>query len=370
MKALYTPPKLYSANGDITKDWYVYLTYNKKQYRYKLGINLIKNRKEREAEGRAIIAALTIKLNSGWNPETKETEGRQDITIVDAIAEILSIKKSYITARSFKTYYDQTNLFKKWLTLNRYDHLYTHNFTDTHARKYFDWLLTYKRYCGKTYNGHLTCLRTFFNAMVDRGMIKQSPLIGFKPARQDSGKNVAYTPEDEAKLIKFMQADDFGFYFATRVVRYCFLRRSELIRLQVKHIRWQNKTIIIPSENSKSRIQDSVTIPKSLEKLFEKSGILGMDSDTYLFGKNFKPSSERMKRIDDLSDKQRVVNKENNIRPECTFYSWKHTGVVDLYNHTKDAYIVMRQCRHSDIKMTMIYLRSLGCGINEQVRDW
>lgn len=77
-----------------------------------------------------------------------------------------------------------------------------------------------------------------------------------------------------------------------------------------------------------------------------------------------------MKRIDDLSDKQRVVNKENNIRSECTFYSWKHTGVVDLYNHTKDAYIVMRQCRHSDIKMTMIYLRSLGCGVNEQVRDW
>ena len=47
-----------------------------------------------------------------------------------------------------------------------------------------------------------------------------------------------------------------------------------------------------------------------------------------------------------------------------------HTGVVDLYNHTKDAYIVMRQCRHSDIKMTMIYLRSLGCGVNEQVREW
>ena len=44
--------------------------------------------------------------------------------------------------------------------------------------------------------------------------------------------------------------------------------------------------------------------------------------------------------------------------------------VIQFIVYKKNAYIVMRQCRHSDIKMTMIYLRSLGCGVNEQVREW
>lgn len=374
MKTNYTAPKLFTAKGDISKDWYVYFYYDKKRYRYKLGINFLKTKKERQTEANAIISALTIKLESGWNPQTNKNDKRSDLTLSEAISEILDIKKSYITQRTYKTYYDQTALFTRWLESKKYDKIYCHNFTPTHARQYLDWLLSEKRYCGKTYNGHLTCMRTFFNAMIEREIVKESPFAGIKMVRADRGKNTTYSPEDETKLIKVMQTDDPHFYLATRIVRYCFLRRSELVKLQVKHIKWESKTIIIPSENAKSRVQDSVTIPKTLEKILEKSGILSLDPDTFMFGnhgsKKFAPGMDRMKRVDNFSDKQRAVNRANNIRTECTFYSWKHTGVTDLYNHTKDVYIVMRQCRHTDIKMTMIYLRSLGCGVNEQVRDW
>ena len=77
---------------------------------------------------------------------------------------------------------------------------------------------------------------------------------------------------------------------------------------------------------------------------------------------------------EDAENRQVVIvphkAKYKNIKSVKIYNANATTGVVDLYNHTKDAYIVMRQCRHSDIKMTMIYLRSLGCGVNEQVRDW
>lgn len=192
--------------------------------------------------------------------------------------------------------------------------------------------------------------------------------------RQDSGKNTAYSEHEEKIFKESVKKSDFNFYLATRFVKYCFLRRSELSLVQVKHINWQNKTIVIPSENSKSRIQDSVTIPKTLEKYIIKSGILEMEPETYIFGNgrrgDFKPGLNKMKRVDNFSDMQRKYNKELGIKPEATFYSWKHTGVVELYNLTKDIHVVMRQCRHSDIKMTMIYLRSLGCVASEQVREW
>ncbi len=167
-----------------------------------------------------------------------------------------------------------------------------------------------------------------------------------------------------------MQKQSPNFYYATRFIKYLFLRRTELVSLKVKHINWDNKTVVIASNIAKSRVQDSVTIPKSLESIIIKMGILKLDPETYIFGKNFLPSLTKSKRVDDFSDKQRKFNRNNNIKNECSFYSWKHTGAVELYQITKDPYIVMRQCRHSDIKITMTYLRSLGCGVNEQVREW
>lgn len=374
----FTIPKLCTSNGDISKAWYVYfyftdpLTGQKKQFRYKFGINQLKTRREREREAGGIITALHLKLKDGWNPITDKTEKEeyQDMTTFQALDDILSIKKAFITPRSYKTYYDQINLFRKWMQIRKLDKLFVQNFTNFYARQYFDWLLRDKGYCGKTHNGHLNTLRTFFNALVDRQIISNSPIAGIKKIPEDQGKNTTYSTDEEKTITDYLLKKDIRFYYATRFVKYCFFRRSELAKLQVKHIKWENKTIIVPSESAKSRIQDSVTISKSLEKIIEKMGILELDPNMYVFGKNFVPSPIKLNRVDDFSDRQRKINQELNVKQECTFYSWKHTGVVELYNIVKDPYIVMRQCRHSDIKMTMIYLRSLGCGVNEQVREW
>ncbi|OJV40821.1 MAG: hypothetical protein BGO29_14730 [Bacteroidales bacterium 36-12] len=374
----FTIPKLCTCKGDLSKAWYVYFYYTdlstgiKKLCRYKFGINKFKTKREREQEAGSIITALHLKLKDDWNPITNKTEKQEyrDITTSEAFDDILSIKKAFITPRSYKTYYDQTNLFKKWLNIRKLDKLFVQNFTNFYARQYFDWLLRDKGYCGKTHNGHLNTLRSFFNALSERQIIKQSPINGIKKLPEDQGKNTNYSTDEEKRIIEYLLKNDIKFYYATRFVKYCFFRRSELAKLQVKHIRWENKTIVVPSESAKSRIQDSVTISKSLEKIIESMEILKLNPDTYVFGKHFSPTLKKLNRVDDFSDRQREVNRELNVKKECTFYSWKHTGVVELYNIVKDPYVVMRQCRHSDIKITMIYLRSLGCGVNEQVREW
>ena len=369
----YTTPKL--CGDDLSKDWFVFFYYTdqlsgkKKLFRYKMGINRLKTKKERNARASAIISALSIKLESGWSPITKKIENSQNKTVSEALDEIFEIKSAYLTKESIRTYGNQIDLFKRWLVQEGLDHLYTQNFNSDHMRKYCDWMLGVKKYSGKTYNGHIATLRTFFSEMVDRKYMEVTPMEGFKFVRQDTGKNVTFSNEDERKFETVKRIDP-NFYLATRFVRYCFLRRTELSKLQVKHLNWVNKTITIPSESAKSRVQDSVTIPKTLERMIERSGVLNLDPDTYLFGKHFVPSAEILKRLDDFSDMQRRINDKLDISEDSTFYAWKHTGVVELYNLTKDPYVVMRQCRHTDIKMTMIYLRSLGCGVNEQVREW
>ena len=373
----YTLPKLHNAKGDISKDWYVYfyytdkLTGQKKQFRYKQGINRLKAKRRREEEASAIREALLVRLDSGWNPITEKTEKQQvDILILDAIDDVLSRKKGYLTETSYKSYFTRTRLFKEWIVENNLSHLYVQNLTPYHLRKYFDEMLEVRGVTGRTHNSHLTTLNAYFNDMSERGIILENPLKGIKAVRQDVGKISTYSESEEKRLNAHMREKDFLFFVATRFVRYAFLRRTELLNLQVKHINWKSKTITIPSSSAKSRVQDSVTIASSLEPLIKEAGYLELNPEMYLFGKKFLPSHERLTRADDLTERQRAYNIELRVKPECSFYSWKHTGAVELYNITKDPYVVMRQCRHSDIRMTMIYLRSLGCGVSEQVRSW
>lgn len=377
MEKNYTLPKLYDGGGNLSKDWYVYYYYTdpiskeKKQFRLKEGINRLKSKRKREEKATILITALNGMLTKGWNPfNNKIEESKGNVLLIDAIDEILERKEAYLSAASKKSYYFRTRLFKDWLQENNLAHLYANNLTTQHMRDYFDYMLKERKNSGKTHNSHLATLAVYFNEMVERGIIEKSPLKSIKRLKQTSGTNSTYSEEEERKLNKLMEKDNFNFFMATRFIRYCFLRRTELANLQVKHINWIGKTITIPSASAKSRIQDSVTIPTTLERLIIKAGYLDLDPEFYLFGKYFAPSATKINRLDDFTEKQREYNLKLKVKEECTFYSWKHTGTVDLYNITKDTYVVMRQCRHADIRMTMIYLRSLGCGVNEQVRSW
>jgi integrase len=100
---------------------------------------------------------------------------------------------------------------------------------------------------------------------------------------------------------------------------------------------------------------------------------MGLDlapKNFYIFGrKNFSTCEQKLATINHLSGTHRRVARELKIGGEKSFYSWKHTGACALFNATKDPYLVMQQCRHSDIKITMIYLRSLGLTVNEKIRE-
>lgn len=377
IKTNYTIPKLCTRKNDLKKDWFVYFYYTdqqsgvKKLFRYKLGINYHKTKKEREREAEAIKFNLLERLENGWNPFTNETEkSSEKLTIIEAIESALNLKKTTLTKNSKKTYSDAVRIFKQYLVKKSLSHLYAYNFTGTMAQAYFDYLLMERRYSGVSHNNHLSFLSSLFSALEERQILQSNPCNVIKKVAEERGKNTTYSAEEESRFIEYIENKNFGFYLATRFVKYCFLRRTELHGLQVKHINLDNKTVVIPSDNAKSKFQDSVTIPKTLEAIIEKSGILGLPQDTYVFSKRFRPGHQKVNDDNGLTGKQKNLNRRLKIKPECSFYSWKHTGVVELYKLTKDPYIVMRQCRHSDIKTTMIYLRALGCGVNEHVREW
>ena len=60
-------------------------------------------------------------------------------------------------------------------------------------------------------------------------------------------------------------------------------------------------------------MQDSVTIPSTLEKMIEGAGLLHLDPEVYVFGKHFKPNIKKIAKLDYFSDQQRDLNNTLSI---------------------------------------------------------
>lgn len=71
-------PKLYDANGNIKKRWFIYFSYRKpkdnKMKRFKIydGFATLYTKKERYAHAEKLIKEYTDRLNSGWDPYNED----------------------------------------------------------------------------------------------------------------------------------------------------------------------------------------------------------------------------------------------------------------------------------------------------------
>jgi integrase len=365
-KTAYTQPKIVHYDYDLSRVWFVYFRYHGKVYKHWAGINTHKSKAGRLKEAITTRNALIIALEKGWSPLKDEPKTKVE-TITKAVKGVLEVKRSFLRRKSVITHTHIINMFTGWLKDNNYDLLFPENFTPVLARSYLDYLIKDKKYAGKTHNGQLGILKTIFNAMVDREVIVKNPFKGIKEVKEEQGKNVAYTDEERLRIRDYLKEHNIRVYYAVQFVYYCFIRRSELIQLKVGDIDFENMTIRISSSISKNRKQESVTIPKSFEPILYEMGLDKAPKHYYIFGHRFMTCERRTVRADNLTESHRKALKALGITGK-SFYSFKHTGCVNLYNSTKDIYLVSRQCRHYDISMTMRYMRSLGVIVDEKLR--
>lgn len=383
MKAFFTDPVVCPKDRDMNKEWFIYfrwtdhLSGKRFSFKKRADLNSIKHSKDRLRAANKLAEIYRKRLEDGWNPLTEDTEKEQERkTLIEFLNEVLSTKATVLKKKSYHKYDKVLNLLIEWMGKNNYKHLYPQNFTKAMALGYLDFLLSEKKYSGKSHNTQLGIIKSLFNALLTREIISKNPFIGIHELPEDHGKNFPFTDQEKELLKSYMQDKCPHFFAACCFTYFCFIRRSELIEIRIQDIDLLNMTIRIHSEGAKNRSQQSVTIPKAMEQVLRFMNLEKYPANYYVFGRNFKVNEHKTQKPDYLSCKFRRVVEEVNkldnpvkIDESKGFYAWKHTGVCALYNATKDPYLVMQQCRHSDVKITMIYLRSLGLTVSERIRE-
>ena len=210
-------------------------------------------------------------------------------------------------------------------------------------------------------------MRGFFNLLIDKEIITSNPFKTIKKLPVAKGKAVAFTDKEIEVLDIEIKTKNPRLWFYKEFMYCTGIRRTELTLIKVRDV--QKDSIIVYSGSAKNRTQQSVTINKRLQEVIKKMDLENCNPDHYVFGRHLRISEEQYMNPNHISTMHTRIVKKLGIRSECTLYSWKHTGAIKLYEATRDPYLVMRHLRHHSLDMTIIYLRSLGCNVDANIKN-
>lgn len=86
----------------------------------------------------------------------------------------------------------------------------------------------------------------------------------------------------------------------------------------------------------------------------------------YLFSRELLPGKIEVARNRVSERHHDALIAANLYNGELTLYSWKHTGVVNAYRAGASIEWLQKHLRHSDLKDTVVYLKSLGLMLDEK----
>lgn len=350
------------------KEWViVYYARNpatNKLDRIRLRVPTINSTSERLKHAKRIVSGINIKLSSGWSPFLEST-GKNYKTFKTCVEEFLtSIKKQLrddiVRPDTLRTYNSNLNLLKQFIK-EKNTIVFALEVNKKFCINYLDWIYIERDSSPRTRNNHLGFLRLFCTFLINRGVLNESPVAGIQPMKLPKKKRQVFPKDIKQSINQKLMTYDNGFHTLCMSTYFCFIRNTELGKLKVWMINFEDNSIFLPKEISKNKKDEVVTIP-SQYLLQLKKHIGNAESIDYVFSSdNFKPGLKKMP-IRKIASAWDLLRTELKLENKYQFYGLKDTGITDLLNSGVPAIKVRDQARHYDIKITEMYTpRNLGC---------
>jgi len=328
--------------------------------RFRKRVPMLNSKKEREILAKRMCLKINEELSKGWSPFYSVSTQRDYILFSEVLDQYLKqnerkLKDKLIRNDTLRAYTSYTQNILKYMAEKDLSKMLVTQFTNTFVLNFLDHLYYEKGRSSTTSNNYLNFLSQIGGHMEDRKMIPSNPAAKI-PKRKANKK--------KREILPHWLRDDVFKYWSTRSKEYltlclttyfCFVRRTEVTKLLVKHVNIKDATIFVPGDASKNGRDGTVTIPKQLLPLIAEH-ISGAENSFYLFSNNnFKPGKIQLK-PKKISDEWAVMRKDMNLESKYQFYSLKDTGITNLLLLGIPAKKVRDQARHHDIRITESYI--------------
>lgn len=379
-RGLFTIPKIYDADGDISKRWYVYFSFRnpktglmERQAPVYLSVNRIKNLADRREAIKIMRDALEKALKNGTiNPYGNGYSENKIINIHDAIQLGLKNAEAIMKESSFKDYKHRLGVFEKWLNNHSFAGRSIQAITKKTVINFLNDIL--QKTSPKNRNNTRANLSIFFKFLEDNEYISENfvgkiPVLNAKPKR-----NKTYTQTQENEIFEYLKKNDKDLLLFVKFVSYNFLRPIEVCRLQVKDIDFEGAKLNVRAKNKLVKIK---IIPEILMK--EIQHFKGLNREYYLFapqGVGEWNTSETNKR-DYWSKRFKKIKDTLNLGEDYGIYSFRHTFITKLYREIRKELSpfetkskLMLITGHTTITALEKYLRDIDAELPEDYSEF
>ncbi|WP_338398557.1 site-specific integrase [Persicobacter psychrovividus] len=353
---------------ECEKRWYVeyWITTEVKSPRKRIYISHKKfpTLKEKERQVKKVIQDL----ESGEiieKPKRKRLRNKKDelVRLSTAISDSLNIIEREVAKNTHAAY--KKSLKKLEYYFDDPD-CYLHDVSASDIINFLDYLTVEERISNSTRNSYLKWLKAMFERFKARGWISTNPCIGIKGFREDIQMHKAFCNENAQMILSYLKGEDLQLFVFVMLVYQCFLRPSEIYKLQVKDILFDLKKIIISKNVAKTKVAKYPRFNDSLKAALQKY-LEGAKNDDFIISQRRTFGATQTTNYS-IGDRHRKVLKRFGLdHANHTLYGWKHTGNIELYRLTKDIKFIQAQNGHSSVNMTDRYLRDLGVIMDDEI---
>ena len=338
-KKKYSEPKIYDADGDLSKRWYVYFSFRKTAesalVRFPNNFYAAQHldKKDRLQWLKKIQRNLSILLKDGFNPYNPEnkfefdTEDNSNQSIEEAIKFALNIKKSTLAETSYKGLEGRILRFEKWLNENGFKNRLITTVNKKVVTSYLNEILIATS--AKNRNNARTDISSIFTVLADNDIIPDNFIHKVPVLKSTPEKNKSFTSEEETKIFNYLDKNNKLLALYVKFISYNFLRPVEVNRVKIGDINLNDKIL-------KIKTKTGFKVKRIPQLLIDEIPDLSIyPSDAYLFGRKdfgqYWEATENNRR-NDYSDYFLEVKKKFGFDKNYGLYSFRHTSITKLYN--------------------------------------
>lgn len=314
----------------------------------KLSLPIFPNKAKTQTDKLRLLKKLKFEfekaLEKGWDPLVAFVVEETPTTLENSINSIVQSKLNGNYSRTYLR--DIEGTAKQFLS-----------FLNIHERNATSESLSTSRIIAflELYN---TSNRNYMNKRQYLNVILPGTILKTKKKKCTEKLHEIYSKEEMIKILEFLKTNYPRLHLVALLAYGCFLRPHEESRLlKLNHIR--DRHIYLSGEENKGRKVRVVNIPEyvyvELLPFIQSCG----NSNVYILtGSDWLPNYDYLKTQWTRAKKQLL--EDGLIRRNQTLYSFRHTAAVNVYRKTKDIYILQQLLGHSDLAVTLKYLRGLG----------
>ena len=405
-KKNYSAPKIYNANGDIKKRWYVYFSYRNpstgKLQRIKNIYGVVNKYKTKEDRMSVLVMyrkTLVRLLKQGYNPFDDNAELYQKLTnkttgatsqpisspspikkeeessmpLQEAFDFGLQLKEKVVSKRTIKDYKNKVDNFMRWLGKNQPTVKQIHQLNKKNVTAFLN--ATLLKTSARSRNNYRTELGSLMQVLEDNDIIAINFIKKIPVLKSIPQKHKTYTQKQQEDIFKYLETEDPILLLYIKFISYVFTRPVEINRLRVKDIDLKEREIKFMAKNGRLKTK---IIPDLLWN--DLPDLSAIKKDLVLFTPNqigAKWETAIDNRRDFFSKRfKKVVKDHFDLGADYGMYSFRHTYVTKLYRAFRETFSpfeakskLMLITGHTTMQALEKYLRDIDAELPEDYSE-